>query len=110
SLIGGRNAVAIEALGEQGAIEKGLADLVQIFNNPAIPDLLEQGKFINWGQDPFTKMGYSYTPVNASGLRAKLAQPVGALHFAGEATNVIRPATVHGALESGYRAADEIMG
>jgi monoamine oxidase len=56
-------------------------------------------------------MSYSYIPVGGAGLRAKLAQPVDeVLYFAGEATNVIRPATVHGALESGVHAARAAMG
>ncbi len=37
-----------------------------------------------------------------------LAAPVGALRFAGEATSAEAPATAHGALLSGIRAADEI--
>ncbi|MCA9826635.1 MAG: FAD-dependent oxidoreductase, partial [Dehalococcoidia bacterium] len=32
------------------------------------------------------------------------------LYFAGEATSTTRPATVHGAIESGIRAAGEILG
>ena len=44
------------------------------------------------------------------GLRAALAEPLGALSFAGEATHVVRPATVHGAIESGERAAAEALG
>jgi monoamine oxidase len=44
------------------------------------------------------------------GMRAVLAQPAGALHFAGEATVLANnPATVHGALHSGERAASEIV-
>ena len=53
-------------------------------------------------------MGYSSVPPGGLGLRAQLAAPAGALVFAGEATNPIRPATVHGAIESGRRAAAEI--
>ena len=39
-----------------------------------------------------------------------LAKPIeNRIFFAGEATNSIHYATVHGAIESGYRAADEIL-
>ena len=39
-----------------------------------------------------------------------LAKPIeNRIFFAGEATNPIHYATVHGAIESGYRAADEIL-
>lgn len=109
ALVGGSFGFDLSTLDEDQAIVRGLANLSEIFENPRVADLFEQGKFINWGKDPFAKMGYSYVPVNGAGLRTKLAQPVGVLHFAGEATNEIRPATVHGALESGYRAAAEIM-
>lgn len=55
-------------------------------------------------------MAYSYVPVNGKGLRTQLAQPVDrVLFFAGEATHTTRAAAVHGALESGIRAAREIL-
>jgi monoamine oxidase len=72
---------------------------------------LEQARFVDWPADPYAKMSYSYIPVGGAGLRAKLAQPVDeVLYFAGEATNAMRPATVHGALESGVYAARAAMG
>ena len=46
---------------------------------------------------------------SSSQERRTLAQPLGRLHFAGEATNDRFPATVHGALLSGRRAATEIV-
>jgi monoamine oxidase len=54
-------------------------------------------------------MSYSYIPPGGGGLRSELAAPIGdALFFSGEATNSERPSTVHGALESGLRAALEV--
>jgi monoamine oxidase len=48
-------------------------------------------------------------PAGATGMRDVLAEPLEAtLYFAGEATNRVRPATVHGAIESGLRAAREV--
>ena len=39
-----------------------------------------------------------------------LAKPIeNRIFFAGEATSPVHYATVHGAMESGYRAADEIL-
>jgi monoamine oxidase len=47
--------------------------------------------------------------VGVAGLRRVLSYPVeGVLFFAGEATSVERNATVHGAIESGRRAAKEV--
>jgi monoamine oxidase len=55
-------------------------------------------------------MGYSYLPPGATGLRAQLASALSdTLFFAGEATSVRRPHCVHGALETGWRAAHEVM-
>lgn len=55
-------------------------------------------------------MSYSYIPPGGSGLRAALAAPVdGVLFFAGEASSADRPACVHGAFETGVRAASEVV-
>ena len=54
--------------------------------------------------------GYSSVPVGSLSARAVLAMPEGRVHFAGEATALDgHPASVHGALVSGQRAAAEIM-
>ena len=64
----------------------------------------------SWSADPWARGSYSYLPVGAQpALRAALAQPIdGRLFIAGEATSGTAPATVHGALASGRRAADEV--
>jgi monoamine oxidase len=64
-----------------------------------------------WASDPLAGGSYSYLPPGATEAdREALARPVaGRLFFAGEATSVVYPATVHGALLSGRRAAAEIM-
>ena len=50
-------------------------------------------------------------PIDGVGLRDKLAAPLDqVLFFAGEATNRDNSGYVHGALESGFRAADEVIG
>ncbi len=63
-----------------------------------------------WASDPFAGGSYSYMPPNATPAdRETLAQAVAErLFFAGEATSTDYPATVHGALLSGQRAAKEI--
>jgi monoamine oxidase len=70
---------------------------------------LREGRFAGWGTDPWARTGYSYVPAGGRGLRATLAEPLGSLSFAGEATHVVRPGTVHGAIESGDRAAAEVL-
>lgn len=94
---------------ENMAIQHGLRELSRMFGQD-VASLLDSGRFIKWTDDLYTKMGYSYVPVDGAGLREVLARPVDdVLYFAGEATNTIRPATVHGALESGYTAADQAL-
>ena len=63
-----------------------------------------------WRADPFARGSYSFLAVDSSpDDRRALAAPVGdRLFFAGEATSVANPATVHGALESGRAAADAL--
>jgi polyamine oxidase len=65
-----------------------------------------------WGRDPYARGCHSYRPVGSPATaRRDLAAPVGdRLFFAGEATSVDHPATVHGALLSGRRAAREVSG
>ena len=66
----------------------------------------------NWSRDPFALCSYSCLPPSRLGAsaRAMLAEPVrGRLFFAGEATSTNSPAMVHGALESGLRAAQQIV-
>ncbi len=65
----------------------------------------------SWSTDQWARGSYSYLPVGATpSLRVALAQPInGRLFFAGEATSSEAPATVHGALASGQRAAQEVI-
>jgi polyamine oxidase len=66
-----------------------------------------------WADDPFARGAYSYVPLgvtNGAAVRGVLAAPIeGQLFFAGEATSVDAPATVHGAIASGRRAAGEVL-
>lgn len=106
ALIGGESGAAFSRMSEQEAIRAGLDDLERIFQRTNLADELAEGRFINWSADPFSRMGYSFVPVDGTGLREVMARPVGdKLYFAGEATHPTRGATVHGALESGLRAA-----
>ncbi len=104
----GPRAARLATYGEAGAIERGLAQLDALFGG-APSRLFAAGQLINWAADPWARGGYSSVPPGAYGQRAALAAQVGALHFAGEATVFEdNPATVHGALHSGERAAAEI--
>lgn len=108
ALVGGRAAEHFEAHAAM-AVTTALDHLVTMFGID-VKHAFAGGHFIAWGSDPWSKTGYSYVPVGAVGQRAQLAQPVDrVLFFSGEATSVRRAATVDGALESGFRAADEVI-
>jgi monoamine oxidase len=87
---------------------EGMRLLEQALERSLAGDLIES-RFVDWGLDPWSKMGYSFVPPGGVGLRDGLADPVeDVLFFAGEATSRVRPQTVHGAIDSGLRAASEI--
>ena len=63
----------------------------------------------DWQSDDLSRGAYSWVPVGAMGAQRDLAKAVGPLHFAGEATHSAGACgTVHGAIETGIRAAREL--
>jgi monoamine oxidase len=92
------------------AIHSAMDSLSQIFGRDARP-FVESVQFHNWRTDPFAYGAYSYVPVGGLDARNVLARPIErTLFFAGEAT--AQPGfqgTVHGAVESGLRAAREVL-
>jgi len=106
---GGRAGTMHSAMSEDEAVTYTLKNLAVVFDRD-VSDLLTFTRFINWGADPYSRAGYSFTPVGGAGLRRVLAQPIGdQLYFAGEASHTIRPQTVHGAMETGIAAAKGIL-
>lgn len=107
---GGPPAQAISDAGEAAAIENALQQLERIFG-PAVRAAFDSGALVNWPAEAFIEGGYTYPTLGSTGAREALAQPVDSvLHFAGEATAANgHYATVHGAIESGRRAAADIL-
>jgi monoamine oxidase len=111
--INGFKAEQFSQLGS-GAAGTILANLDNIFatGNVASSSLLQNGSYImDWSKEPFIKGAYSFPKVGGSLIfRKELASPVGEqLFFAGEATHFKgHSGTVHGAIESGIRVAQEI--
>jgi monoamine oxidase len=65
---------------------------------------------IVWEHEPFARGGYAYfDPGFDPALRAWLALPCGRLFFAGEHTSLAWQGYMNGALESGRRAAAEVV-
>jgi monoamine oxidase len=65
----------------------------------------------DWEADPFSRGAYSYVKVGGDNAQANLGKPIAnTLFFAGEATDITgHHGTVHGAINSGQRAAREIL-
>jgi len=73
--------------------------------------LLASAHFHDWEADSFSRGAYSYVKVGGDSAQKDLAAPIeGTLFFAGEATDFTgHHGTVHGAIRSGNRAAEEIL-
>lgn len=65
----------------------------------------------NWQADPFSRGAYSYALVGGEAASRELAEPLeDTLFFAGEAADISgHTGTVHGAIASGRRAAEEAL-
>lgn len=107
---GGNAALVIDQLNEGVAVAQALEEVVSLFGKEARSAFLG-GRRTNWASDPWSLGAYTYSPVGVGDARARLAAPLAdTLFFAGEATLTNgHLATVHGAIESGRRAADEII-
>ncbi len=92
------------------AAVKSLARIVET-DEPTLRLHLQHGLVHDWQADPFSCGAYSYVLSGGMGAPRALAAPVaGTLFFAGEATNTEgHNGTVHGAIGSGKRAAQEVM-
>jgi monoamine oxidase len=99
----------LEKLSDAAQVEAALEVLKTIYG-PKIPQP-EAWLISRWVNDPLAGGSYSYLPPGATPAdRETLAQAVAErLFFAGEATSVAYPATVHGAYLSGLAVAEEIM-
>jgi monoamine oxidase len=106
---GGSVAEETEKLSERELVEGAMKVLRSMFGR----DLPWPTRVFatRWKADPFSRGAYShYAPGSTVQDRKVLASPVaGNLIFAGEACSVDHPSTVHGALVSGWRAADFLL-
>jgi len=109
----GENAEYMSAI-DAGAVDVALAELDLLFSGAATANFVDSS-IQDWSLEPFVKGAYSFPAPNTylsttDTTRIDLALPVECkLFFAGEATSNNHPATVHGALESGARAAAEVL-
>lgn len=97
---------------EAEVVDQATAVLANILNksHKDLKELLEAAYWHDWQNDPFARGAYSYVAVGGDGAQRELATPVdNTLFFAGEATDFTgHHGTVHGAIASGHRAAEDI--
>ncbi len=110
---GGPKAKELLAAGELRAVEAALDSFARVLRvDRRVPhDLLETWFAHDWSHDPLARGAYSYPAVGGELAGPRSAKPVdGTIFFAGEHT--AEPpdnGTVHGAIESGRRAARELL-
>ncbi len=105
--VSGTTAAELSRMPERDALARGLAQLGDELGRPLEASA---ARLVDWPRDPYARGGYAVVRPGHHGARAALAAPTPPLLWAGEAT--ARPgavATVHGAWESGERAASEAL-
>lgn len=102
---------ALQMMDDNGIRTAILAELEGMYPGQNIAALFQAMQVKRWSDEPYIRGAYSYPSPESTGMRQVLAANVdGRLFFAGEATNYNgHVATVHGTMESGYRAAMEIL-
>jgi len=109
AFLGGRCARGLEAEGK-GAMTAFVIEELGALMGSDFRRRLHPLAETAWASDPWSLGAYSHALPGHAGDRAVLARPVdGRLFFAGEATHAHLYSTVHGAWESGLRAADEAI-
>ena len=109
---GGPRAARLAAANDfAGLVRLALDSLDVVFSKRGSPrEQFEAAYFHDWQRDPFTHGAYSYVAVGGATAREELGAPLDdTLFFAGEATDPEESATVTGALQSGERAAAEVL-
>ena len=104
----------LSALSNHEICERALRSLARVFHvsEEFCRQELLQPYTHNWQNDAYSKGAYSYVAAGGSDTQREFAKPINStLFFAGEATNSEgHHGTVHGAIRSGYRAAEEVLG
>jgi len=110
---GGAAADRLSGKPESEIIDAGIDTLSHALDVPAgrLRGFFDAATATDWKTEPWARGAYSWIPAGALDAPRTLATPVeGTLFFAGEATDLAGyRGTVHGALESGLRAGDQVL-
>jgi monoamine oxidase len=102
---GGASAECQRLIQREGA--DGLIDRLRWMGTPSPLEAMWQ---VSWEDDPLARGGYAaFTTDFDPTLRQWLRRPFGRVMFAGEHTSVKSEGFMNGAVESGYRAAAEVL-
>ncbi|MBV9332925.1 MAG: FAD-dependent oxidoreductase [Candidatus Eremiobacteraeota bacterium] len=109
---GGPKATALMHEGRDALIKRALNGFGELFGEPELARSEFKTAYTHdWNGDPFSRGAYSYLTVGAADARRVLGVPIEeTLFFAGEATSTDgQGGTVNGALQTGQRAAAELL-
>ncbi len=108
---GGPRAERLQGSDPGAIVDAALASLQRIFGmGPELHEELRGVHVHDWQADPYARGAYSYVTVGGTSAPQALARPLrNMLFFAGEAANPEAIGTVEAALESGRRAAMDIL-
>jgi hypothetical protein len=113
-LVGWAGGPQADCLRNEGALLDRAIDSLSLILRTSTAEIrhqLEASHIHDWHDDRFSRGAYSYVTVNGLEAQQVLSQPLdNKLFFAGEATCTGHVGTVHGAIQSGQRAAREILG
>ena len=109
AITSGRFAEHIEKLSDEEVVGMALSALRYLFPKKEIGTLLSHS-VTRWKTDKYARGSYSYAKVGTTPQDyGRMADPIGTLCFAGEATHRNHPATAHGAFMSGIREAARLI-
>jgi monoamine oxidase len=109
--LSGRRALELSGRPDAEVIDSVVRELESMVPGASLRSHLIAARYVDWSADPDVRGGYTF-PKIGGGMEQRriLAEPLdGVLFFAGESAHVAGEyATVHGALDSGVRAAKEV--
>lgn len=107
--VGGDQAQQLERQRDASAISYAISALTEMFGS-GIEQAFVKGVVTRWAADPWALGSYSAVRPGKADARRVLTEPVGALHFAGEACAGSWTTQLAGAYLSGRGAAAKIIG
>lgn len=109
----GPRAAALEGLSDGAVLERALHALAKLLSLPVarVDGAVQSALVTHWQRDPFARGAYSALLAGGASAPRVLSSPIAqTLCIAGEAADVQgHNATVHGALQSGARAAELLL-